>query len=234
MTALSAWIATRPVLSIGAKMTVGTGTTCSICGIDLPPLTGRGRPRKLCGQPVCVAADRSARRAAGKPLRDRCLWCNFELPPARRTNRKFCPGTSCQKDFEWSLRRDDQMKARPARSIEAMENDYAQELEAALQAAGFSVDKTMAEAELEFGNCVIHKAHYEPSPARKGKVLDGSCDFDPELFRSEDGSLPEWLAEFLVDFPRSGAAVGFTVRALGGSWAEWELKPGAGRTLGSM
>lgn len=112
---------------------------------------------------------------------------------------------------------------------------YAEEVAHAEGDLSFNAsDMSMAEAELNYGECVIHNAHYEPKPARKGKVLDGSCDFDPELFRDDDGSLPEWLHEFLAENPQAaGAAVGFTARVLGGSWRSWEEKPQCGRTIGS-
>ena len=96
-----------------------------------------------------------------------------------------------------------------------------------------AINLPMAQAGLEMGECVIHKRGYEPNPARRSRTLDGSCDFDPEMFRDEDGNLPAWLEQFLEEFPRSGAAVGFTARVLGGSWRKWEEKPQCGRTIGS-
>ncbi len=92
---------------------------------------------------------------------------------------------------------------------------------------------SLAESGLEMGECVIHKIGYEPQPARRGNVPDGSCDLDLGLFIAEDGSQPEWLTVFLEEYPRPGAAVGFTATKMRGSWAPWEQKPETGNTLGS-
>jgi hypothetical protein len=88
---------------------------------------------------------------------------------------------------------------------------------------------SMAAAGLEMGDCVIHKRHYEPHPARRATVLDGTCDYD---FRQWNPK-PEWLAAFLEDFRIAGADVGFTSDPVAEVAAPWAMRPDTGQTLGS-
>lgn len=116
--------------------------------------------------------------------------------------------------------------------MDAIEETGDQDVALAVSQAPDPMRLSMAEAGLAKGECVIHKPGYEPHPARRSDVLDGSCDFEPEMFRDDDGVLPEWLVLFLAEFPRSGAAVGFTASVMRGSYAPWERKPETGLTLG--
>lgn len=59
----------------------------------------------------------------------------------------------------------------------------------------------------------LPKSWHKECPPKKAKLVkrpSGAGDLDPEFFRDDNGSLPEWLTEFLKDFKAAGPDVGQT------------------------